>query len=674
MYQAWSPGTISLDDRLRILAARVVRVRIDRMLISQPFVLLDDVLAAPGMATSRLYTEPVGEVTCATPEQLDELDAKLHAAWEDGHHAVLLAPYEFGERLVLPSAVSSNGRQSAAPVAFHDGMLRVLLFRKIRSLDSRQVEDWLRSVSLTNGHPGGNCGQSGSVAVAGVRSSIDAPTFIQAVQRIQDLLAAGDSYQVNFTYRLTFDLLGDPVLLYAALRRAQPVSYGALMRLVDGGTVLSLSPEAFVAHDGGGRLRARPMKGTASVPPASADESQTNAALALAMRLLAEDEKNRAENLMIVDLLRNDLGRLASPGSVRVPALFEVQRFGEVLQMTSTIEAQATPDVGIAALLRALFPSGSITGAPKRRSMEILRELESCPRGLYTGAIGWIDPPEQKGGLPRCSLSVAIRTLVLAPPNAPGSAPLVCQGEMGVGAGIVIDSHAEDELRECRLKSSFLTNFDPGFTLIETIKANRERGCLLLERHLARLRTSAKYFGFALDEADIRARVEAACGELGPGDFRLRLDLHKSGQLEIRLAPLPELVLTNGAVSILIAPEAVRVESSDPFRLHKTSQRRAYDALWQSAEQRGAFDTLTFNERDELTEGGRSNVFVRLNGQWLTPSLSSGVLPGVMRSVLLSSPDWAAKETVIRRSDLSGVTEWLVCNALRGVVPARLVA
>jgi len=643
------------------------------MLINQPFVLLDDVLAAPGTGKSRLYTELVAEIICLTLDQLDELDVKLHAAWEDGLHAILLAPYEFGERLVLRGVASPTRRPPAATVPFHDGVLRVLLFRSIQRLDSGQVMAWLHSATSTHGTPVGDCDPPQSAAIADLRSSIDASAFSEAVQRIQDFLVAGDSYQVNFTYRLTFELLGDPVRFYSALRRAQPVSYGALMRLADGSMVLSFSPEAFIAHDGGGRLRAQPMKGTAPAPPASDDGPHLHVALQLAMRELAEDKKNRAENLMIVDLLRNDLGRIASPGSVRVPALFEVQRFGDVLQMTSTIEADATSEVGFAALVRALFPSGSITGAPKRRSMEIIRELETCPRGLYTGAIGWIEPPDQKGELPRCSLSVAIRTLVLAAPNAQGSGPLVRQGEMGVGAGIVIDSRADDEMRECRLKSSFLTSLEPGFTLIETIKANRELGCVLLDRHLARLRHSAAYFGFALDEAGVRAQVETACNELGPGDYRLRLDLHKSGELQLRLAPLPELKLTHGAVSILIASEAAHVDSRDPFRLHKTSQRNAYDTLWQAAEKQGAFDTLVFNERGELAEGGRCNVFVRIGGQWMTPSLSSGVLPGVMRSVLLSSSDWSAKEAVIRRSDLAAATDWLICNALRGVIPAHVV-
>jgi para-aminobenzoate synthetase/4-amino-4-deoxychorismate lyase len=413
--------------------------------------------------------------------------------------------------------------------------------------------------------------------------------------------------------------------------------------------VLSLSPELFVRHSGG-ELLARPMKGTA---PATADDAD-NARRAAA---LAADPKNRAENLMIVDLLRNDLGRVAVTGSVEVPALFDVQRYSSVLQMTSTVRARLRPDAGLAEIFAALYPCGSITGAPKRRTMEIIHEIEPGPRGVYTGAIGWFDPPAAGNALGDFCLSVPIRTLRLGAP-----VDGVRQGEMGVGAGIVFDSEAGDEYGECQLKARFLTGLANEFEIFETMHAARV-GIRHRERHLARMAASARYFGFPF--TDPAAQLDAACAQLGEGAHRMRLALNASGVFTIQSAPIAELAQS---VRVLVSSE--RTSAGDVFLRHKTSIRSRYDAAWRAAEAQGAFDTLFFNERDELTEGGRSNVFVQVDGRWITPLLSCGVLPGVMRAAILADPAYGAAEGVVTRAMFDRATALMVCNALRGPMQA----
>ncbi len=593
------------------------------------FALLDDASAPDTGARSRLYTAHAGTLQCddaaGWPQLLDELQQALAR----GLYAVPLLTYELGGQLAgVPTAPTD------APLA------QVLLFRQCQHLSAAEVAAWLAAQS-----------DAAPAGVARIHANIGQQEFTAAINRIRDYIAAGDTYQVNYTYRLRFDAFGSVVSLYARLRQRQPVPYGALIALPDGSAVLSLSPELFMRHQRG-ELMARPMKGTA---PAATDDAENNRRAAA----LASDPKNRAENLMIVDLLRNDLGRVAVTGSVEVPALFDVQRYSSVLQMTSTVRCQVRPDATLGQIFAALYPCGSITGAPKRRTMEIINELEPDARGIYTGAIGWFDPPQGAASLGDFCLSVPIRTLALqAPDNG------MRRGQLGVGAGIVFDSQANDEYAECQLKARFLTELPNHFELFETMRADRS-GCSLLERHLDRLQASAKYFGFRFERAAASGAVASACAGLAPGPHRMRLALLQDGTLNIvaaALAPLAE------PVGLLIAADATQADQL--FLRHKSSIRARYDAGWREAEAQGGFDMLFFNEQGELAEGGRSNVFIELNGQWLTPPLESGVLPGVMRSVLLADPAWKAQQRVITREMLAAASEVMVCNALRGPLKA----
>jgi para-aminobenzoate synthetase/4-amino-4-deoxychorismate lyase len=599
------------------------------------FALLDDA-SADGQthARSRLYSGHAGTLRyldiAGWPRVLDDMQDAL----AQGLYAVPLLTYELGAQMLGIGALASPG-----PVG------QVLLFEKCERLTATEVEAWLAT----------RCASELPSGVAGIEANVSEEEFTSAINRIREYIAAGDTYQVNYTFRLRFDAFGPVASLYCRLRERQPVPYGALVTLPDGGALLSLSPELFVRHEDG-RLLTRPMKGTA--PATGVDEVDAERARALAL-----DTKNRAENLMIVDLLRNDLGRVAATGSVEVPALFDVRRYGHVLQMTSTVEALLRIDATLAEIFAALYPCGSITGAPKRRTMEIIRELESAPRGIYTGAIGWFDPPAEGRSIGDFCLSVPIRTLALQAPSGG-----VRRGELGVGAGIVYDSDAADEFAECRLKARFLTGLPNEFEIFETIRADLEDGPRHLDQHMARIKASCAYFGFAFDEAAARQRVADACLALEPGKLhRVRLAAGHSGQLTIQtgaLTPLHEPVL-------LVLAEGT-TQSDDLFLRHKTSIRSRYDAAWRAAESRGAFDALYFNERGELTEGGRSSVFVRFGECWYTPPLSSGLLPGVIRSVLLQAPAWNASERVITREMLEQADDIVVCNALRGPLRAVL--
>ncbi len=611
------------------------------------FALFDDLDARPGQPSSRLYTGFVREHHCADP---GTLDATWHAVEADQHaglHAVVLADYAWGDRLQRGAA--AGGGESA---------LRVLLFATLQHLSAQEADVWLQAQDEGRATPS-------PAGVLDPQPSVDRAAFDEAIARIHDAIRRGETYQVNYTYRLDGRMHGNPAALYRRLRAAQPVPYGAFIALpAQAGQprhVLSCSPELFLRH-AHGLLTARPMKGTAARTGDPAHDAAT-------ARWLAGDAKNRAENVMIVDLLRNDLGRIARTGSVKVPALFSVEPHGAVLQMTSTVQAEVAPGVGFADLLRATFPCGSITGAPKHHTMSLIAQLETTPRGLYTGAIGWIDAPTAGAASgTACGdfcLSVAIRTVVLGGVEVDGLRP----ARLGVGAGIVIDSQPEAEFEECRLKARFLTALDPGFELFETLLASAGEGLRHLSRHLHRLAGSAQALGFAFDAAQAGQRLLEHVQTL-PVDtpHRVRLTLAHDGGLTITsagLAPLPQ-----HPVRLIFAPHPV----ARPALLarHKTTLRQDYDAGVRAAEAGGAFDSLFFTPDGRLTEGGRSNVFVKLGGRWWTPPVSDGVLPGVMRAVVLEDPQWQAGERSIHRDELPGAKGWMVCNALRGTLMAQV--
>ena len=633
------------------------------------FALLDDHEACATQPTSRLYTGWVREHRCTDPATLDATWASVQADLAAGLHAVLLADYEWGAKLLHAGDAALAAKDASA--------LRLLMFRRCERLDVAAIEAWLSTHDA--GQPAG---------FSQLQPAVSEAQFDAAIAQIHDHIRAGATYQVNYTYRLTGQAWGEPLALYRQLRQRQPVRYGALMHLPDNSWVLSCSPELFLQHQHG-TLLTKPMKGTAARRAvAEADSAMAG--------WLQGDEKNRAENLMIVDLLRNDLGRIARVGTVKVPALFSVERYRTVFQMTSTVQAEIAPEVGLPAVLRALFPCGSITGAPKHHTMALIARLENTPRGLYCGAIGWLDAPTEPGrALGDFCLSVAIRTITLSPSlafvgaasaaNHPVTEPIAAEAApttglrrtatLGIGAGITLDSVAADEAEECRLKARFATALDPGFTLFETLRA--EGGTLLrLDAHLARLARSAHALGFAWNEAATRQALADALATLDTAlPQRLRLDLQASGEVQTRTGALAALALPTGRVNVRLSHAPVSAGEAQLLS-HKTSLRHSYDAAIQAAEAAGAFDTLFFNARGEVTEGARSNVFVQRGGRWLTPPLQGDVLPGVMRAELLAGRGGLLPtpvEAVITRADLQHAEALVLCNSLRGVLPAQIM-
>lgn len=547
------------------------------------------------------------------------VDALNHALRNDALWTAAAFDYELGYALEPASGANGGAIDAAGPRA------RLWRFDTCRELDATALEAWLSAqLSALDS-------EALLAGVGGIGAEQQQGDYLHGVERIRHWIAAGDCYQVNFTFPLHFCHFGSPLALYAKLREQQPVAYGGVLIEPDG-AIVSLSPELFLERRGR-RVITRPMKGTA---PRAEDPEQ--------LRLSA---KNRAENLMIVDLLRNDLGRVADTGSVQVEALFAIEEYPTVWQMVSQVSATVAPTVSTGEMLAALFPCGSVTGAPKIRAMQIINELEQSPRGLYTGAFGWLAPDGD------FRLNVAIRTLELARDGS---------GRMGVGSGIVADSDAADEWQECWLKAAFLKRIDPGLKLIETLRC--EQGEVpLLPWHLRRISTSAAWLGFAYDPDKIRQAFADVPLE---GVWRLRLTLDKPGAIELAIHPLDSLPPECRAE---IARESI--DSRHPLRRHKTTARAQYDrALAELTEKPEVFDRVFVNERGEVAEGARSNVFVERDGVLLTPPLASGALPGVLRAKLLA--EGRAREATLFLRDLED--GFLLGNALRGLVPVRLIS
>lgn len=461
------------------------------------------------------------------------------------------------------------------------------------------------------------------------------------VEAVQELIAAGDTYQANYTFRLRGKAEGDLRSLYADLLEAQRGGYHALLS-TGRHTVVSASPELFFRWDGR-RIESRPMKGTAARGRWEQEDRR------LRERLLASG-KDRAENVMIVDLLRNDLGRVARYGAVWVERLFEIERFETVWQMTSTAAAETRPGVGLGDIFAAVFPCGSVTGAPKARTMEVLASLEASPRGVYCGAVGLLAPPGS--GRPRAEFSVAIRTLVVDERDR--------SAEYGVGGGIVHESTAAEEYAEAMVKARVLQRRRAPVTLLETMRWDPGEGFWLLDRHLNRLRSSARYLGVSLPEAEIQGLLE---GMGGDGPQRVRLLVPEGGSPVLEQAPL-----TERASEAALAVDDEPVDRSDCFRYHKTTRRAGYEAA--AARHPEADDVVLVNDRGEAVETTVANLAVRIGGEWLTPPLDAGCLPGVFREELIEQGVLA--ERPVAAAVLAEADEMAVVNSVQGWRPARL--
>lgn len=592
---------------------------------NSPFVLLDD--ARPGGAASaRLFADPVDVRIANSAAEVPGLLDALEAAVARGLHVAGFLAYEAGKGLGTAWRGAVDGVVGAMPLGWFG------LFTGVQRIDSDHVADLLSDPA--------------SAWIGCVTPRIDRADYVAAVEAVLAYIRAGDIYQANLTFRADVPVAGDPLAVYARLRQTARAGYGGFIWTGEQ-AIASLSPELFFALRGR-EVIARPMKGTAT----RLADGAADAALA---RALAKDPKQRAENLMIVDLIRNDLSRVAAPGSVAVPDLFRVESFPTVHQLVSDVSARLPEGVGAVDVLRAAFPCGSITGAPKVRAMEIIEALESEPRGLYTGSIGFIEP----GG--DAAFNVAIRTLVfprIATQGGLQDAPSCAT--LGLGSGIVADSVPDEEWRECLAKGEFVGAAGESFDLIETMFFDPVEGIQRLDGHLARMKASAATLGFAFDRHGARNSLQSATFRLRNA-ARVRMRLAPSGALAVEVSPLPRL-------AELPVPVAVRPAPMGPgdFRVaHKTSLRAPYDMARHDS---GAAEVVFVDEPGFVTEGSWSNIFVERDGVLLTPPLALGLLPGVLRGELIDKG--RAVESYLRLADLSA--GFFLGNSLRGLVPARL--
>ena len=595
-----------------------------------PFVLLDDARSS-GAADALFYENPQQVFVAYKPEDVRGVLAEAEAALSQGGELAGYIAYEAGlaleDRLASLADAKTGG---AGPLVW------LGLFDAPERIAAADMPAWLSARA------------QGPGSVGPLEPQLSPGGYEQAFERLQEAIRAGDIYQANLTFPLAGNFTGDPLGLYAALRPAAQAGYGGV--IFDGSHwLLSLSPELFVSLKGS-EAKAKPMKGTR---PRAADEGQDKA---LAEEL-AGSVKDKAENLMIVDLMRNDLARVAEAGSVRVDEPFAIESYPTVHQMVSVVRAQLREGMGATDLVRALFPCGSITGAPKIRAMELIDEVEREPRGPYCGAIGRI------GADGDAAFNVAIRTLRLTEiENARGKAVL------GVGGAIVADSEPRTEWREALLKGSFANTSSPEhraaqFDLIETMRFTPEDGIPLLESHLARMKQSAEELGFSFDRHDARNQLHACCFVL-EGPSRVRLLASRSGAVALEAGPMPEAWSEPAQCIVLPLP----VDPGDWRLRHKTSDRGFYEDGQRVAHRVGAQEALFVREDGLLTEGCVTSIFVERDGLLLTPPATLGLLPGVYRQSLLD--EGKAREAELTIADLED--GFFLGNALRGLMKAKL--
>jgi para-aminobenzoate synthetase/4-amino-4-deoxychorismate lyase len=468
--------------------------------------------------------------------------------------------------------------------------------------------------------------------------SVSEKEYQLSISKIKEYIQTGHTYQVNYTFRLRARFSEDPWKLFVRMVHAQGNDYGAFVN-TKGWAICSASPELFLKVDGGD-LSSRPMKGTVSRGLMQKEDVEQ-------ATWLAHSEKNRAENLMIVDMVRNDMGRIAEVGSVGVTSLFDVEKYPTLWQMTSTVLCKTK--TGITDIFRALFPAASITGTPKVRTMQIIAELESAPRRIYTGTIGFLSPGR------KAQFNVAIRTVLVD--------RLSNSAEYGVGGGIVWDSEKADELQECYTKAQILFQPTSDLALLETILWTPQDGYFLLDDHLSRLADSAAYFSRPIDIEAIHEKLRVMACELPACSHRIRLVVPQESE-----PMLEAYLLTPLSQPFRIRVAKTPINSQDPFLYHKTTYRRIYEKAL--AESPGYDDVLLWNERKEVTESSIANVVVEMDGRLLTPPVHCGLLPGTYRSLLLKQGK--ITEEIIKVQDLCRCSKIYLINSVRGMWEASI--
>ncbi|MCG2704206.1 MAG: aminodeoxychorismate synthase component I [Candidatus Omnitrophica bacterium] len=597
---------------------------LDFLKTKDTFIFLDNSLYGKENRYSYIFTDPVKIITCHDRKEVKNTLKKMDKARERGYYLCGFISYEAGYAFIENLRPD---RHYSFPLIWMGVFTKPVVFDCFRTNQNfsypgaKPAADNIPPYSINN-----------------LRLNISRPQYLAAIKKIRRLIAAGDTYQVNYTMKYLFDFSGSPFAFYRGLRAKQKVSYGAFIKSADF-SLLSFSPELFFRQDKD-IITVRPMKGTIiRGRNAQEDRQRKNS--------LKHDTKNRAENIMIVDLLRNDLGRISRTGSVKVKELFRVEPYLTLSQMTSTISSKLKKNISIFDLLSSIFPSGSVTGAPKIRTMEIIRELEKEERKVYTGAIGFFSPRR------KAVFNVAIRTVLLQKDK----------GEMGIGSGITYSSQAEQEYEECLLKARFLTS--PAFRLIETMLWTNKKGFFLLDYHLKRLKQSARFFGFKYSGKTIRRCLDKSSATLKKDtSYRFRLLLSGDASVHIEHA---EITAAAGIALLRIVLSARKTNPDDIFLYHKTTNRTLYDREYEKYKSSGYYDVIFQNIRNELTEGAISNIFIKKDGRFYTPAVSCGLLPGVFRTYYLERHP-KTEEKILTVKDLALADEIYVANSVRGMV------
>lgn len=611
---------------------------------------------------SYLFLDPVSIITCFNLDKASKAFSQLEKFLARGWWAAGFFSYELGYGFEN----FRTKRKFDFPLVWLGIFQRPLIFDHRRG---RFLNGLTRCLPAQESGPFSNSflGElyHSDYQLKNIKLNLGLREYVRNVERIKNYIARGLTYQVNYTLKCKFNFKGSSLALYKDLRNTQAVAYSAFIR-DSGFSLLSFSPELFFRRKGR-IITVRPMKGTIS--RGRSDEEDR-----LMMRRLRTSQKNMSENVMIVDLLRNDLGRISEVNTVRVTELYTIEKYKTLFQMTSTIRAKLKEGLSLWELFRSIFPSGSVTGAPKIKTMEIIRRLEKEERGVYTGAIGFFKPNKD------AVFNVAIRTLLIKDDS----------GQMGIGSGIVYDSQPVKEYKECKLKALFLTSLCTSaklpqafrtikrlsspkwkFQLIETMLWSKRTGFLLLSYHLDRLKSSAAYFDFPFEEGKIKQKLKETRRRLDPGySYRIRLLLSSSGEVKITYRRIKK-ADKNDTPRITFAKE--RTDSRDLFLYHKTTNRRVYDREYRKAKKSGFFDVIFENERGEITEGAISNIFIREGKMYYTPPVNCGLLGGVYRRYFMKRRAAFVKERILYRSDLFQADAIYLTNSVQGIKRVRLV-
>jgi len=573
---------------------------------------------------SFLFSNPARIISCYNSREIKQSFSELKDFISKGYYAAGFISYEAG--------FSFEENLNEIKKDFGFPLLWFGVYKKPIIFTHREKIDLLRH-------------KKSRYIIKNLHPNISRRRYLNNIKRIKAFIRQGETYQVNYTFKYKFDFLGCLFSLYEDLKARQSVSYSAFLK-TDRFSILSLSPELFFRKDND-RIKVRPMKGTIDRGKDPEDDRCNE-------EILKNSIKDRSENIMIVDLLRNDLGRISRSGTVKTKKLFEVERYETLLQMISIVRSVLKKDVTLYDLFKAIFPSGSVTGAPKISTMKIIDSLEDEPRHVYTGAIGFFAPDGE------AVFNVAIRTVLIDSKTK--------RGEIGVGGGIVYDSDPHKEFDECKLKASFITQKRTAFKLIETILWQPKKGYFLLRYHLDRLLLSTEYFDFRFDRALVVKELRGLKRLFkDDSDYKIRVLLNRDSSVESSFSRVDKITKI-----MKVRFSDKKTLSGDIFLYHKTTNRDLYSEEHKRWKDKGYLDVIFTNEKNQVTEGAVSNIIIKKGRFYYTPPLECGILNGVFRRYLLKNKKFPLREKILYKKDLKNAQEIYMINSVRGMVKVML--